>query len=51
MNNHAPDTAVHVTDQPPESNDTEAAKKLATLVYALQAISFLLALTFIAAVI
>jgi len=51
VNNHAADIADPVSNQPPGSNDTEAAKKIATLVYALQAASFLLALTFIAAVI
>jgi len=51
MNNHASDIAGPMSNQSPGSNDTEAAKKIATLVYALQAASFLLALTFIAAVI
>jgi uncharacterized membrane protein len=51
MDNHSPDTTVYVSDQPSDPNDTEANKKIATLVYALQAVSFLLALTFIAAVI
>ncbi len=51
MNNHAPDDTDHVSDLLPSPNDTEANKKIATLVYALQAISFLLAVTFIAAVI
>jgi len=51
VNNHASDIAEPVSNQSPGSNDTEANKKIATLVYALQAASFLLALTFIAAVI
>ncbi len=51
MNNHASDIADPMSNQSPGSNDTEAAKKIVTLVYALQAASFLLALTFIAAVI
>jgi len=51
VNNHAPDITENMTKQPPGSGDTEANKKIATLVYALQAVSFLLAVTFIAAVI
>jgi len=51
VNNHAPDITENMTEQPPGSGDTEANKKIATLVYALQAVSFLLAVTFIAAVI
>jgi len=51
MNDHHTDAIEHVADQRPGSGDTEANKKIVTLVYALQAASFLLAVTFIAAVI
>jgi len=55
MNNQndgaAENLAEQAADQTPGSGDIEANKKIATLVYALQAVGFLLAVTFIAAVI
>jgi len=51
MSNQNSDAIEGVAEQSSDSENLATSKKVATLVYALQAASFLLALTFIAAVI